>query len=276
MKLLRVVEGPGGAPASAARSERTSTVRVISATWAALEDRVGGRTLSRRSVPPSSRPSSSAGPATPGAGRATFRFLHARSSSRLREEVGPRELGSAAASAKLVAHCWPGNVRELGERALPCGGLRGPEVIESDAHRKRRSVLACQDATALPLGGGGQGDSARIRRQRQRSSPSCGCSEEHVSLLGRQTSNAARDSELADERHAAASGRTPRNQPCVKVGRRSRGALRRAGVDEVVDDRSEQRTSAPPTAVRSIAIVLFESPVRWNCLGSSYKSADTR
>lgn len=109
VKLLRVVEEKRVRPVGGTRAEDVD-VRVISATWAPLEERVADgafrEDLYHRIATfvirvPALRTRKSDVPAL---GRVLL--------GRLRDELGPKELGSQALAA-LVQHSWPGNVREL-------------------------------------------------------------------------------------------------------------------------------------------------------------------
>lgn len=109
VKLLRVVEEKRVRPVGGIRSEEVD-VRVVSATWAPLEERVADgafrEDLYHRIATfvlrvPALRTRKSDIPAL---GRVLL--------GRLRDELGPKELGSQAL-AVLVQHSWPGNVREL-------------------------------------------------------------------------------------------------------------------------------------------------------------------
>lgn len=109
VKLLRILEDfqvrrIGG------RGSRKVDVRVVSATWAPIERGIGDGSfrpdLYQRlavfivDVPPLRER------------RGDIAALAERMLRDLRDEVGPRELSSAAA-ARLAAYKWPGNVREL-------------------------------------------------------------------------------------------------------------------------------------------------------------------
>ncbi|HEX7669637.1 MAG TPA: sigma 54-interacting transcriptional regulator [Polyangiaceae bacterium] len=152
-KLLRVVEDLKVRPVGGAQSLEVD-VRVISATWAPLEERVAAgafrEDLYHRistfviRLPPL---------------RARKSDLPALASSllaRIRDEVGPKRLGSGAL-ARLVAHSWPGNVRELGSvlyRAAVSAESEQIEACEVDAAlarsvRARPRPLSADEATAL-------------------------------------------------------------------------------------------------------------------------------
>jgi transcriptional regulator of acetoin/glycerol metabolism len=103
-------------------------VRIVSASWAPLEERVAEgvfredlfhrvSTFVIRLPPLRAR-------------KSDIPALAQRLLSRIRDEVGPKQLGSGAL-ARLVAHSWPGNVRELQSvlyrAAVSCEG----ENIES-------------------------------------------------------------------------------------------------------------------------------------------------
>jgi DNA-binding NtrC family response regulator len=110
IKLLRVVEDGSVRPLGST-SPLQVDVRIVSASWAALEERVDGGSfradLYHRlstvviELPPLRQRKSD----IPELARALLR--------RIRDEVGERQLTSAALS-RLVSHDWPGNVRELG------------------------------------------------------------------------------------------------------------------------------------------------------------------
>lgn len=141
VKLLRVLEDfevrrIGG------RGSRKVDVRIASATWAPLEERIeDGRfrlDLFQRlavfiiDVPPLRER------------RCDIVTLAEKTLRDLRDEVGPRELSSAAA-ARLAAYRWPGNVRELRNvvyrAAVAAEGrhIRASDVAESLAVANRRS-----------------------------------------------------------------------------------------------------------------------------------------
>lgn len=121
VKLLRVVEDGQVRPVGGLDTVGVD-VRIVSATWAPLEDRVAsGRfredlyhrisTFVLRVPPLRSRKSDISA--------LSLSFLR-----RLRDEVGEKVLTSSALS-RLVAHSWPGNVRELGS-ALYRAAVRAP------------------------------------------------------------------------------------------------------------------------------------------------------
>jgi transcriptional regulator with GAF, ATPase, and Fis domain len=110
VKLLRVVEDGQIRPVGGVETESVD-VRIVSASWAPLDERVASgafredlyhriSTFVLRVPPLRSRKSDVS---------ALCRVFLAR----LESEVGPKELTSSAL-ARLVAHTWPGNVRELG------------------------------------------------------------------------------------------------------------------------------------------------------------------
>jgi DNA-binding NtrC family response regulator len=109
VKLLRVVEDNHVRPLGGTQPLEVD-VRVVSATWAPLDERVAGgsfredlyhriSTFVIRLPPLRARKSD-----IPALSAALLRRIH--------DEVGPKQLGTAAL-ARLVAHSWPGNVREL-------------------------------------------------------------------------------------------------------------------------------------------------------------------
>lgn len=134
VKLLRVVEEQQVRPLGGMQSVGID-VRIVSATWAPLDERVAtGRfredlfhrisTFVIRLPPLRAR-------------KSDIPALASVLLGRLRDEVGPRELGSAAL-ARLVAHSWPGNVRELSSvlyRAAVCA-----ERAEIDADDVTRAM----------------------------------------------------------------------------------------------------------------------------------------
>jgi hypothetical protein len=152
-KLLRVVEEQKVRPVGGAQSLDID-VRVISATWAPLEDRVSSErfredlyhrisTFVLRLPPLRARKSDIP---------ALARVLLAR----IRDEVGPKRLDSAAL-ARLVAHSWPGNVRELASALYRAAvATEGDEIAgtEMDAallrpSKARPRALSAPEATAL-------------------------------------------------------------------------------------------------------------------------------
>jgi DNA-binding NtrC family response regulator len=110
VKLLRVVEEHRVRPLGGAQTIETD-VRIVSATWAPLEERVDAgefrEDLYHRistfvvRLPPLRNRKSDIAP------------LSKALLARLRDELGPKELAGAALS-RLVNYSWPGNVRELG------------------------------------------------------------------------------------------------------------------------------------------------------------------
>jgi transcriptional regulator of acetoin/glycerol metabolism len=77
--------------------------------------------------------------------------------SRIRDEVGPRRLGSAAL-ARLVAHSWPGNVRELSSVLYRAAVTADGEYVESThveaalgGHSKARPRAMSEGEAALLL-----------------------------------------------------------------------------------------------------------------------------
>jgi DNA-binding NtrC family response regulator len=152
IKLLRVVEDGALRPLGATSPTQVD-VRIISASWAALEERVEKGSFRadlyhRLStvvihIPPLRQRKSD----IPELSRALLR--------RIRDEVGEKQLTSAALS-RLVSHEWPGNVRELGSvlyRAAMCAG--GAEIqaehVQINAARtlSRVAQLGPDDAGGL-------------------------------------------------------------------------------------------------------------------------------
>jgi len=122
VKLLRVVEEQKVRPIGSAQLTDVD-VRIVSASWASLEERVADGafredlyhricTFVIRLPPLRAR-------------KSDIPALAQRLLARIRDEVGPKRLGSAAL-ARLVAHAWPGNVRELASvlyrAAVSCDG----------------------------------------------------------------------------------------------------------------------------------------------------------
>lgn len=153
VKLLRVVEEKRVRPVGGTRSEDVD-VRVVSATWVPLEERVSEgnfrEDLYHRIATfvirvPALRTRKSDIPAL---GRILL--------GRLRDELGPKELGSQALAA-LVRHSWPGNVRELGS-VLYRAAAAAPGVEIDVRHvtlalalptRKKPRALEAEEAQAL-------------------------------------------------------------------------------------------------------------------------------
>ena len=153
VKLLRAVEERRVRPLGSAQSIETD-VRIVSATWAPLEDRVEAgefrEDLYHRistfvvRLPPLRNRKSDIAPLS--------RALLAK----LRDELGPKELAGAALS-RLVNHSWPGNVRELGSvlyRAAATSESRelGAADIEgalNGAARSQKRALTRGEALAV-------------------------------------------------------------------------------------------------------------------------------
>jgi DNA-binding NtrC family response regulator len=152
-KLLRVVEDLKVRPVGGAQSLDVD-VRVISATWAPLDERVAAArfredlyhrisTFVIRLPPLRTRKSD-----IPALARALLGRIHA--------EVGPKRLGCGAL-AKLVSHSWPGNVRELGSalyRAAVASEGQEIEALDVEAAlfrplKARPRALSPDEATAL-------------------------------------------------------------------------------------------------------------------------------
>jgi DNA-binding NtrC family response regulator len=127
VKLLRVVEDRRVRPLGSPQAIDVD-VRIVSASWAPLEDRVMEdrfredlfhriSTFVIRVPPLRSR-------------KSDIPALSSALLARIRDEVGPRQLGSAAL-ARLVAHSWPGNVRELSSVLYRAAVTADGEHIES-------------------------------------------------------------------------------------------------------------------------------------------------
>jgi DNA-binding NtrC family response regulator len=121
VKLLRVVEDGQVRPVGGLESLAVD-VRIVSASWAPLEERVDSgsfredlyhriSTFVLRVPPLRNR-------------KSDISALSRVFLKRLSDDVGDKELTSAAL-ARLVAHSWPGNVRELGS-ALCRAAVRAP------------------------------------------------------------------------------------------------------------------------------------------------------
>ena len=152
VKLLRVVEDGVVRPVGATQPVPVD-VRVVSATWAPLEDwvregRFRADLLHRLStvviqVPPLRQRKSD------------IPMLAHALLARYVPEVGPRRLTSSAV-AKLTAHTWPGNVRELGAvlyRAAvdAAGGVIDASHVELAASSGGRRPNALSPDEALEL-----------------------------------------------------------------------------------------------------------------------------
>jgi DNA-binding NtrC family response regulator len=158
VKLLRVLEDGEVRPLGG-RARRTD-VRVISATWAPLHQRVAERTFRQDlyqrlavfviDVPPLRER------------RTDLPILATRFLEDIAADVGPRELTSGAL-AKLAGYGWPGNVREL-RNVLYRAALRsserligGAEVAESleIATSPQRTNVSPEQARAVVASHGG-------------------------------------------------------------------------------------------------------------------------
>ncbi len=148
VKLLRVVEDGLVRPIGGTQPVSVD-VRIVSATWAPLQDRVGqGRfradLFHRLSVATIQLP--------PLRERRTDIPALARTIlDGLRPELGPRRLSSSAL-ARLVAFDFPGNVRELSSvlyrSAVACDGAEiGPEHIQITSSRRREAHTGRLSAT---------------------------------------------------------------------------------------------------------------------------------
>lgn len=152
VKLLRVVEDGLVRPLGGTGLTRVD-VRIISASWASIDERVHEGSfradLFHRlstvviQIPPlRSRKSD-----IPELARALLR--------RIRDEVGEKELTSAAIS-RLVAHDWPGNVRELASVLYRASMLSDGEEIQGE-HVQLAQPRACPRVATL-----GARDAARL------------------------------------------------------------------------------------------------------------------
>jgi DNA-binding NtrC family response regulator len=164
VKLLRVLEDGEVRPLGG-RARRTD-VRVISATWAPLHQRVAERLFRQDlyqrlavfviDVPPLRER------------RTDLPILAARFLEDLAVDVGPHELTSGAL-AKLAAYGWPGNVRELRNvlyRAALCaerliGGAEIAESLEIATSPQRTAVSPEQARTVVVSHGGNVSAAAR-------------------------------------------------------------------------------------------------------------------
>jgi transcriptional regulator with GAF, ATPase, and Fis domain len=153
IKLLRVVEDGSVRPLGASSPLRVD-VRIVSASWAMLEERVEKGSfradLYHRlstvviQIPPLRQRKSD----IPELSRALLR--------RIREEVGEKQLTSGALS-RLVSYEWPGNVRELGSvlyraamSSTPAREIQAEHVQLSAARAAPRlAALGAHDATGL-------------------------------------------------------------------------------------------------------------------------------
>jgi DNA-binding NtrC family response regulator len=153
VKLLRVVEDGAVRPIGASQPVRVD-VRVVSASWASLAERVREQRfradLFHRlatvtiTLPPLRKR------------KGDIPLLARVLLARLRDDVGEREL-SAAAVARLVEYAWPGNVREL-SAVLYRAAMRasGPEIqachVElPEAPRVPSTGARCGPDSALEL-----------------------------------------------------------------------------------------------------------------------------
>ncbi|HEX4337431.1 MAG TPA: sigma 54-interacting transcriptional regulator [Polyangiaceae bacterium] len=127
VKLLRVVE-ERQVRAIGSPQLTDVDVRVVSASWAELEERVAEgsfredlfhrvSTFVIRLPPLRNR-------------KSDIPALSTGLLARIRDEVGPKQLGSAAL-ARLVAHSWPGNVRELASVLYRAAVTSDDEHIEA-------------------------------------------------------------------------------------------------------------------------------------------------
>jgi len=159
VKLLRVLEDGEVRPLGG-RGRRTVDVRIVSATWAPLHQRVAEglfrQDLYQRlavfviDVPPLRER------------RTDLPALAARLLHDIANEVGPRELSSAAL-AKLAGYGWPGNVRELRNvlyrAALASSGrlIGGGDIAASldVSPAPQRASISAEQARAVVAGQGG-------------------------------------------------------------------------------------------------------------------------
>lgn len=155
IKLLRVVEDGCVRPLGATSPVQVD-VRIISASWAALEDRLEQGSfradLYHRLATvviqiPALRQRKSD---IPELSRALLR--------RIRDEVGEKQLTSAALS-RLVSHDWPGNVRELGS-VLYRAAMTAPSSEIQSEHVQISSARAPQRVASL-----GPGDANGLLRE---------------------------------------------------------------------------------------------------------------
>jgi DNA-binding NtrC family response regulator len=150
VKLLRVVEDGLVRPVGGDQAIAVD-VRVVSATWAPLEEwveqgRFRGDLLQRLSttvihLPPLRRRKSD------------IPMLCQALLGRYLPELGPRRLTSAAL-AKLVEYPWPGNVRELGAvlyraAVLSTGSVIDAGHVQLPARKARPEALSPEDALEL-------------------------------------------------------------------------------------------------------------------------------
>jgi len=152
IKLLRVVEDGLVRPVGSTEAVRVD-VRILSATWAPLEDwvalkRFRADLLHRLGMvvielPPLRQR------------RSDVPMLSQALLARFRPEVGPKHLSSAAI-AKLVSHSFPGNVRELGAVLYRAAvATDGPLIdachveLRSPVKSTRRSALTSDEARTL-------------------------------------------------------------------------------------------------------------------------------
>jgi hypothetical protein len=152
VKLLRVVEDGLVRPLGGSGVTRVD-VRIVSASWAAIDERVSGGFFRadlyhRLSTVVIQIPALRARKSDiPELARVLLR--------RIRDEVGEKELTSAAIS-RLVAHDWPGNVRELASvlyrASMECPGrdVRAEHVkLAQPRSCPRLATLGPRDAGAL-------------------------------------------------------------------------------------------------------------------------------
>jgi DNA-binding NtrC family response regulator len=152
VKLLRVVED-GSVRALGASNPVQVDVRIVSASWAKLDERVANGSfradLYHRlstvviQIPPLRQRKSD----IPELSRSLLR--------RIRAEVGVKELTSAALS-KLVSHSWPGNVRELSSVLYRASmASEGTEIQADDV----QTTSTAEPARSVQLG---PADAARL------------------------------------------------------------------------------------------------------------------
>jgi DNA-binding NtrC family response regulator len=153
VKLLRVVEDGLVRPVGG-NQPREVDVRIVSATWAALHERVAAgqfredlyhrlSTFVVRLPPLRTRKSD-----IPALARALMR--------RIEQEVGPKTLTSPALG-RLIDHTWPGNVRELGSVLYRAAvSATGEEIHQDDVEaaldapsKARPRALSEREARAL-------------------------------------------------------------------------------------------------------------------------------
>ena len=169
VKLLRVIEEQRVRPLGS-NQEIETPVRIVSATWAPLEERVESKRFRsdlyhristiRLEIPPLRQRKSD------------IPELARHLLGRYESELGARELTPAALS-RLLAYRWPGNVRELGavlyRAASSCDGLlidaaHVDRALPRDVRPARRSLTSHQARQLLDLHQGNVSAAARAAR----------------------------------------------------------------------------------------------------------------